>query len=306
METRSKRRRLLDSYVSPPRPDLPAIFESLNDDTLTTVLEFVGRKSYRSFGSVNKRCREVYLNKPGMTKETFLFGYGPLSRIIDRIERVGQHNYYTFLNSVGAGVVYHNRRDVMDWALEERKNGFLRAICRIAADEERFDLLEEVWSNVEDEESSRRCIFGDFCQFAARHGKLEILKWFGTKVLYFSEFKCASQAAEHGHLDIIQWLREKQGLKLGGVLYYGAIEGGHLHVMKWLKEKEVPFHERTFKCAAMKGNLEVLQWLHDEGCPWPKETEDEDELSLHEDEIEPEIVQWLHANGYGDRIVSLR
>jgi len=181
----------------------------------------------------------------------------------------------------------------------------LKEICNVAGREGRLDLLEEVWYDV-GYGYDKRCVFGGVDTHAACHGKLNVLKWIETKGLFFDKDRCAMVAACHAQPHIIQWLKEEQDFELDGELYLHAIRGGQLNVMKWLREQEVYWDEYTFTIAAEKGNLEVLQWLHDEGCPWPKETEDEDELSLHEDEIEPEIVQWLHANGYGDRIVSLR
>jgi len=213
-------------------PDVPAIFESLNDDTLTTVLEFVGDKSYRSFGGVNKHCKEIYLLS-GMTKETFLFGYAPLSRIINEIEANWD---WELIVVVGKGVVLYNRSDVLEWALEERHYGVLRGICNVAAGEGRIDILEEVWGNVIEED---RYVFEAVDSCAAEGGKLDVLKWLETK-----------------------------GLELDRGLYLNAISGDHLQVMKWLREKELDWNDYTFVDAAEEGNLEVLQWLHYERCPW--------------------------------------
>eukprot|EP00594_Rhizosolenia_setigera_P019316 CAMPEP_0178956388 /NCGR_PEP_ID=MMETSP0789-20121207/10218_1 /TAXON_ID=3005 /ORGANISM="Rhizosolenia setigera, Strain CCMP 1694" /LENGTH=305 /DNA_ID=CAMNT_0020638295 /DNA_START=518 /DNA_END=1433 /DNA_ORIENTATION=+ len=282
--SRSKRRRLIlvSSNVSSQWPGLPAICESLNDDTLTTILEFVGDKSYRSFGGVNKHCKEVYLNTQGMTKETFLFGYAPLSVIIDRYD---DDTSVEARGALSKGVVFYNRRDVLDWALQHQMTKLLSRICSIAAGEGRIDILVEMWNYIDDD---KRSIFRGLGRYAAIGGKLNVLKWIETKGLFFDKDRCAMVAACHAQPHIIQWLKEEQDFELDGELYLHAIRGGQLNVMKWLREQEVYWDEYTFTIAAEKGNLEVLQWLHDEGCPWPKETEDEDELSLHEDEIEPE------------------
>jgi len=302
----NKRRRVLQFYVSSQWPDLPAIFESLNDDTLTTVLEFVGKKSYRSFGGVNKRCKEVYLATKGMTKETFLFGYGPLSRVTDRIERVEQHNHnsWKLLNAVGEGVVRYNRRDVMEWALEEKEKKIIQVICNVAACEERLDILDEVWNNFdfEDDEDVRRFVYRDVRvgYTAARHGKLNVLKWLETKGLSVNKKSCAMEAARHGHLHIMKWLLEEKDLELDEGLYFEAIAGGHLHVMKWLREKEVPWDEYTFRNAAYKANMNILQWLYDEGCTWPEY------IQVFEDKVKPEVIEWLRSHGYHNRIRSLR
>jgi len=299
-----KRRRLVQSYVLPQGPDLPARFESLNDDTLTTVLEFLGGKSYRSFGGLTKHCKEVYLNTPGMTKETFLFGYAPLSAIIDKIERA---RYGLMRETVGKGVVCFNRRDVFEWALQQQKNSVLENTCDVAGKEGRIDLLEEVWNNVNDE-NHKRFIFEDVEYNAAGGGKLNVIKWLETKGLYLKwrengELRinkrwCAIRAAEKGHIHIIQWLKEEKGLQLFGELYYFAIDGGgHFLILKWLREQACPWDDYIFKYAAVHGNLEILQWLHDEGCPWP------DYVRVPEHDIKPENLTWLRVNGYGSRFM---
>jgi len=288
----------MQSYISSQWPDLPARFESLNDDTLTTVLQFVGGKSYKSFG-VNKRCREVYLNTPGMTKETFLFGYAPLSRITDRVERSDDiENDLDLKVAVGAGVLFYNRKDVMYWALEERKKHVLKGICILAVDKGRFDLLEEIFNGVGDWDEKEDIFEGlDFS--SASFGKLSVLEWLETHQLDFDKERCAEQAANYAQLHILQWLREMRGLEFNGELYDSAINGGNrLHVMKWLRNQACPWGERTFREAAIKDNLDILQWLHDEGCPWPED----DYLRIDEHLLDSETLDWCRSNGYGNRV----
>jgi len=225
MGTRSKRRRLLQSYISPPRPDLPATFESLSDDPLTTILEFVGRKSYGTYAGINKHCKEVYLTTKGMTKKTYLYGYGPLSAIKDRIERsnmecraldmrfgVSLFDEKLF-HGVGIGVVYYNRRDVMEWALGENDKHVLRGICFVAAWEERFDILVEVLDNVKYDEDVERFVFRHVDDSAAYRGKLNVLKWLELKGISINKENCESEAAKFGQLHILQWLREEKALE---------------------------------------------------------------------------------------------
>eukprot|EP00594_Rhizosolenia_setigera_P012186 CAMPEP_0178980594 /NCGR_PEP_ID=MMETSP0789-20121207/26585_1 /TAXON_ID=3005 /ORGANISM="Rhizosolenia setigera, Strain CCMP 1694" /LENGTH=222 /DNA_ID=CAMNT_0020671029 /DNA_START=285 /DNA_END=950 /DNA_ORIENTATION=- len=222
-----------------------------------------------------------------MTKETFLFGSAPLSVIQDRIKRAIQaiqdkcmsadfifqckrERFSKILEPVGKVVVLYHRSDVLDWALQKRNKDVLRVVCEVAAGEGRIDVLEEVWNNFDDEDD-KRFIFRDLHEYAARHGKLNVLKWLETTGVSFGK-QCAREAARHGHLHILQWLREERGFeikRLSGLLYYSAIvDGGHLHVMKWLQEQEVPWDRYNFACAARRGNLDILQWLHNEGCPW--------------------------------------
>jgi len=284
------------------KPDLPATFESLNDDTLTTVLEFLGNKSYGSFGGTNKHCKEVYLAS-GKTKKTFLFEYAPLSVIKDRYERAiekDDDDYYDddddeeLDQRVGKGVVLYNRSDVLVWAVQERKELVLRAICDLAAEEGRLDILNEVLINV-----NESGIFEYVDYHAAECGKLNVLKWLETKGFDVNEYVCADQAARHGQPHILQWLQEEKDLQLCEGLYNKTIWGGHINVLKWLREQEVPWGERTFKLTAQKGNLNILQWLHDRGCPWPNN----DTYRVGEYALKPEVVEWCRGNGYGDRIV---
>jgi len=294
-------RGFLQSYISSQWPDLPARFDSLNDDTLTTVLQFVGNNSYKSFG-VNKRCKEVYLATKGMTKETFLFGYGPLSRITDRIERSDDmENDLKLQLLVGAGVVFYSRRDVVDWALEERKKYVLKGICILAVEEGRFNLLEEIFNAVEDWDE-KEDVFKGLGLSAAYGGKLNVLEWLKTHQLDIDKEMCANAAVHTGQIQILQWLREEAGLELDERLYiWATYDGGQLNVMKWLREQEVDWHEFTFHFAAKEGNLEVLQWLHEEGCPWPKDENDSD-LALSAIQLKPEVINWCHMKGYNDRI----
>eukprot|EP00594_Rhizosolenia_setigera_P016167 CAMPEP_0178954912 /NCGR_PEP_ID=MMETSP0789-20121207/9285_1 /TAXON_ID=3005 /ORGANISM="Rhizosolenia setigera, Strain CCMP 1694" /LENGTH=240 /DNA_ID=CAMNT_0020636429 /DNA_START=258 /DNA_END=980 /DNA_ORIENTATION=- len=238
-----------------------------------------------------------------MTKETFIYGYAPLSVIINKvnviIERTTQEEREgcELLEPVGQGVVLYNRSDVLARALQERSNDVLRETCNVAAGEGRFDLLNEIFNNVYDREDKEH-IFRCADYSATIHGKLEVLKWLGdTKGVLpplYNEW-CAIIAARHGQLHILKWLREEQGLELDGELYQQASD--QLHVMKWLREQEIPWDEWTFNFATQGGNLDILQWLHDEGCPWPNSNWH----CLPEDNVKPEILNWLRANGYGDR-----
>eukprot|EP00594_Rhizosolenia_setigera_P006674 CAMPEP_0178952780 /NCGR_PEP_ID=MMETSP0789-20121207/8043_1 /TAXON_ID=3005 /ORGANISM="Rhizosolenia setigera, Strain CCMP 1694" /LENGTH=305 /DNA_ID=CAMNT_0020633945 /DNA_START=64 /DNA_END=981 /DNA_ORIENTATION=- len=305
METRSKRRRLIslssyDSLRPAPAPDVPATFESLNDDTLTTVLEFVGGKSYAIYAGINKRCKEVYLHTPGMTKETFLYGYAPLALIIDKFfEAVQFYNPSEELELMGKGVVLYNRRDLMEWAIQEQQTSIIESFFEAAASEGRLDILDEVW-NISQECSWFRwlCFHG----YRTCNGKLNVLKWFLMKGIFdinnFNNERCENVAAYEGHLHILQWLKEDIGLQLKADLYDHAIWGNQLNVLKWLREQEVSWGVHTFRIAAKYGNLDILQWLHDEGCPW------DCKFYTRESWLEPEAQEWLIANGYGDRIRS--
>jgi len=197
---------------------------------------------------------------------------------------------------MGKGVLLYNRRDIFKWALQERSNCVLIGICNVASKEGKIDVLEEMWNNIDDEDD-KEDVFRYVNRSAACVGKLNVLKWFETKGLYFNKNKCAKVAARNGQLQILEWLRE-QGLELNWELYDEAIKGDHLRVMKWLREQEFGCYRYTFYFATRKGNLDILQWLHDEGYPWHHNV-CVDELCL-----KPEVVQWLRANGYSGRLIT--
>eukprot|EP00594_Rhizosolenia_setigera_P017293 CAMPEP_0178966780 /NCGR_PEP_ID=MMETSP0789-20121207/17126_1 /TAXON_ID=3005 /ORGANISM="Rhizosolenia setigera, Strain CCMP 1694" /LENGTH=226 /DNA_ID=CAMNT_0020652111 /DNA_START=345 /DNA_END=1025 /DNA_ORIENTATION=+ len=224
-----------------------------------------------------------------MTKETFVYGYGTLSVIKDRYD-----NSFSVRVALGKGVVFYNRRDVLDWTLQRQNIYSLKGICNVAGEEGRIDLLEEVWSNVNDEDY-KRTIFQHVDRSAARGGKINVLKWLLNKGLPI--YWCAGGAARYGQLHVLQWLKEEKGLELNGDLYRNAIQAGQLNVMKWLREQEVDWYEGNSVCEAIEGNLEILQWLHDEGCPWPEDHR------VYECILKPETLEWCRTNAYGGRII---
>eukprot|EP00594_Rhizosolenia_setigera_P007069 CAMPEP_0178952850 /NCGR_PEP_ID=MMETSP0789-20121207/8084_1 /TAXON_ID=3005 /ORGANISM="Rhizosolenia setigera, Strain CCMP 1694" /LENGTH=240 /DNA_ID=CAMNT_0020634027 /DNA_START=152 /DNA_END=874 /DNA_ORIENTATION=+ len=235
-------------------------------------------------------------------KETFVYGYAPLSVIQDRVERGEQTDWdlhEAARVALSKGVVFFNRKDAFEWVLGPRKD-LLNRICDVAAEEGRIDILDEILDNIKDG-FEKNSIFCDVDGYAASGGKLDVIKWFEAKGLSIRRDSCARGAAYHGQLHILQWLQEEQGLELKKYLYNYAIDGGQLHVLKWLREQEVPWDVWTFYSAARKGNLNILQWLHDEGCPWHED--DDDNLRVHEEDLKPETLDWCRVNGYRHRIV---
>jgi len=284
----------MSSYYVP-LPDLAATFESLNDDSKRLIVQFVGNKSYVTYAGINKHCKEIYLTTEGMTKETFVYGYGTLSVIKDRYD-----NSFSVRVALGKGVVFYNRRDVLDWTLQRQNIYSLKGICNVAGEEGRLDLLEEVWDKLEDFDNKRKYIFYSVDDSAAFGGKLDVLKWLETKSTPISNYLCSNKAVRGGHLHILQWLKEEKGWKVSKGMYHSAADGGQLHVMKWLREQSCPWGEYTFMRAAKEGNMSILQWLHNEGCPW---LEGDFEYFIHEEDLKPEVIEWLRANGYGNRII---
>lgn len=176
----------------------------------------------------------------------------------------------------------------------------MREIIILSLGEGRFDLLDEVYSKVE-EWNDKTYIFENSYEYAARYGKLDVVKWLEFHGFPFRKGWCAYGACHGGYLHILHWLREQRGLELHDSLYNYAIYGNNfLHIGEWLREQGCPWFKYSFVYAAQEGELDILQWLHDKGCPWPR-TYDNDNF-VYESEIDPETRDWLIVNGYCKKI----
>jgi len=96
--------------------------------------------------------------------------------------------------------------------------------------EGRIDILEEMWNNV-----NGRSVDA----YAARGGKLNVLKWYETKGLSINIAFCAQKAAYGGQTHIIQWLREEKGYQL-------KRECHDSNVLSFLVCKRHCFYESSF------------------------------------------------------------
>jgi len=184
--------------------DRPASFDSLDDDCLGNVLDFVGKKCYSAFGRVNKRCHEMFCLK-GFPKVTYIFyGYGPLQLI--------QQRSNPFRSSIG--VLQYNRRDIFEWLLTDESDDDYRKLiilCSEAIEESRLDILCEIFqrANVEQLENLRDADYDYgpcFCQAAAFYGKLECLKLLRENECEWNEFAWP-EAKHEGHEHILKYLR---------------------------------------------------------------------------------------------------
>lgn len=267
-------------------------FDTLNNDTIGLVLQFVGKKSYATFGGINQLCRNVYVASE-MPKETFLFGYAPLSVILDQCRDWGWQTDSMLGNPLGLGVVHHNRNDVLQWALQEQ-HGILRGICEVAIEEGRFDILNKVSSNVDKSFLEELCYLGGLSRYATTLGRLGALKWmYNNGIVDQDSIDLAKEAASEGHLPILIWLKDI-GCNFDEEVPSSAANNGHLHVLKWLREQRCPWNEWTFVRAVRSGNLDMLEWLKKEGCPW-KEDGIYFEMFIRSGS---DGETWLRDNGY--------
>ena len=103
----------------------------------------------------------------------------------------------------------------------------------------------------------------NLCNFAARAGHLEVLKWARLNGCPWDESTCC-HAAKGGHLKVLQWAR-CDGCPWNEQCFFAADQ---FATLQWA----CPWDESTCAHAALKGHLEVLQWAWFNECPWDEWT----------------------------------
>lgn len=124
------------------------------------------------------------------------------------------------------------------------------------------------------------------CSDAARNGHFDILAWLKEQNCPWDEWTCA-RAAGGGHIELLIWLRE-QGCPWDEFSCDEAASHGHLEILKWAKRQGCPWDEYTCASAAKKGHLIILKWLREQGCPWNEATWRAASQNKHSD-----VLEWL-------------
>jgi len=177
-------------------------FESLVDDTHDLIIQFVGKRSYSCYGSINKRCREILLSK-NLPKETYFCGYAPLSTIKDKLNK--------YLHGLGQAVVAYNRDDILQWLVLEKSSFAILSVFNFAA-EVSLKTLKRVMNDVGDDAFTSMKINEDWrvSDRAARGERLDVLKWLKTKGWFDPSGidTGMSEAAFKGNMPLLEWLVE--------------------------------------------------------------------------------------------------
>jgi hypothetical protein len=133
----------------------------------------------------------------------------------------------------------------------------------------------------------------DACNYAARSGSINMLKWLKQHGCVYDNASCraaaagahthvlqhlrdegcewdcwtCAAAAVHGHLSTLQWLYE-QGCPWSADRICGAAAySGSIEMLHYLKQQGCVFNAWTMRSAAVQGLLPVCQYLLAEGCP---------------------------------------
>ncbi|RLN83836.1 hypothetical protein BBJ28_00020071 [Nothophytophthora sp. Chile5] len=98
---------------------------------------------------------------------------------------------------------------------------------------------------------------------AARHGRLDMVKWLHANRREGCTTTAMDLAARDGHLEVVKWLHDNRNEGCTVKAMNGAAINGHLDVVKWLHEnRSEGCCADTMADAAKNGHLEVVKWLH--------------------------------------------
>jgi hypothetical protein len=111
-----------------------------------------------------------------------------------------------------------------------------------------------------------RCELPDnICNYAARSGTIDVLKWLKEHGCVYDTHTCAGAAAG-ARTDVLQYLRDER-CESNQRACVAAARSGHLATLQWLRERGRPWPaERMCGDAAWSGSIEMLLYLKQQGC----------------------------------------
>lgn len=283
--------------------DFKNYFDTLNDDSLHHILEFSGKATYAVFGSIDKRCNEIF-DRFTIPKQTF-YGFVPTSHLktiyIEDKSAHRQSEISRLSRALALGAIrYNTNTDLLNNLTPKivDKKLFIGDVCEIAAADGEIDILDKVFHKAT--RSTRKYLAGNknITSSAAEAGQLDALKLLLTKYGFSYGAETLNSAARGGHVEIVKYLNDC-GCNLTSITFASAALGGNIDVLEWLikkfcprngdscnyaaragqlealeflRECGFPFSDLTFGAAARGGHLAVLKYLKKNGCPWSSST----------------------------------
>lgn len=199
-----------------------------------------------------------------------------------------------------SNAAYYGHMELLIWLCDMEMNeryDFTRVAPERAAERGQLEILKWLFE-------SRCMITSRICELAAENNQLHILEWLlesETKTGILLKYTNAALfAAKKGRLKVLKWMYKKKLLSIDPLLgSYKSVDlcsnaalGGHIHVLQWLHKKGYQWDEQTCHNAATNGNLELLKWARENDCPWNEETSLYAANGGH-----LKILEWLHENG---------
>jgi len=236
---------------------------SLNDDVLLHVLFYVGKKSFLSFSLISKRSQAIY-KLSGLPKQTFLFGYAPLCKIVHLYNsRSDFSSEITFERGIARAILYYDRKDLLLWVinLKNQDRYISDHICCEASKAGRLDIMRKVFTNSDKKVSNYiRENFSFYSELAAGKGNLTILSYLSENGIVWTHHTCV-QAAGHGQLVVLKWLQRK-GCPWNQYACEEATRYNHLDCLQFLYENGCKMNEEVCsRIATEKDHKDIIRWL---------------------------------------------
>jgi len=145
---------------------------------------------------------------------------------------------------------------------------------------------------------------GKMYNYAARHGRLDVLEWCKANGFTWDILDALERAAKGGHTAVMDWLcneRKRIGSYPGDddleswykyMMVTIAARRGHVHILQWLADHDYALHGEVCEAAAQKGHQHVLCWLRARGCPWDARC-----CAAAASRGDIDMLLWLRANG---------
>eukprot|EP00594_Rhizosolenia_setigera_P013235 CAMPEP_0178963844 /NCGR_PEP_ID=MMETSP0789-20121207/15287_1 /TAXON_ID=3005 /ORGANISM="Rhizosolenia setigera, Strain CCMP 1694" /LENGTH=342 /DNA_ID=CAMNT_0020648433 /DNA_START=57 /DNA_END=1085 /DNA_ORIENTATION=+ len=267
METGSKRRRLMLSYVS------STSLDTLPDDILLSLHDHVGKHCFFGFGTVNRKLYKFFHSTHNFPKKTSPGGYKSFDELSTSHDNIRDDKYTRLsqFHRVLVGIVDFGRKDLMEWAMRKQHKRLFEAICWRAAKVGRIDFLEKFLKTVDTEilsfltSSEAKSI----CEEAAREGLIETIEFLHEHNFFWGSGTCTA-AASNGQFEALKYLHQK-GCKWNHRTTEKAAQGGHLNILKYLHEHRCPWKHGAGASAVRFNHVDCLKYLHENGCRFPVE-----------------------------------
>lgn len=260
-------------------------FDSLIDDNLLHIFDYVGKKSYGGFGYINKRCNNIFNTQKNTPKKSCFYNCLNLEQLKQRALTLG----ISFMNIESArSIAQFGRFDFLDWWFEQHGDSPSREVMAYLCSEigrvgnvvffrKVFDYLDEIHRfdrcvREEDILSCRGKKRPDGLTIlagAARGKSLEILKWLQNERDFILHSSTCITAAGSGSLKVLKYTRlySTCGLKKKAC-FLEALKSRCLPILKWIHKqmRESDLDDPDYIMHAAKcGDVEILDWLKENG-----------------------------------------
>ena len=161
-------------------------------------------------------------------------------------------------------VALTNKLELLKWAREEKKCRWDYRTINMAVHRGNLEMVKYCVAN--------ECpIDEEACEYAARNGHLECLKYLREEAKAPWEALTAAWAALYGRLHILEYLVERKYTHFSKYACQWAAEKGHLDCLKYLRETaKAPWDSDAVREAHENDEPECVQYLLDNNCPLPR------------------------------------